>query len=160
MLASAPLMVAQLGALELRTTMITGNLDILSTLRLTSPSTLGELFAQLRSAPPLAVLKLCNKEAADYIMQNMLQHSEDLDYVQDVLTCVGNQKELNPSKLAVLEAFNRRRSLGRLMDLDRPRFAHMTSYRDNDTFVQKSSGNIAADSRLSSAICHFLRRRT
>ena len=166
MLVSAPLMVAQLGAQELRKKMITGNLDILKTLRLSSHSTLGQLFSQLASAPPLSILALCNKEAADSIMRNMLQHSQDLDYVQDVLTTVGSHTQLNPSKFAVLEAFNRRRNFGQFKQghhsivLDRARFAHMASPHDNDTLVRNSSQNHTGNNKASLAICHFFQRET
>ena len=165
LLASAPLMVAQLGALEFRKKMMTGNLDILRKLRLNAPSTVGELLQQLADVPPLALLKLFNKDAGDFIMNNMIQHSGDLDYVQDVLTTVAEHPQLNPSKFAVLEGFNRRRNFGRFklghhsIDLDRLRFSHTATPDDNDSLVPNSSGDYRANSRISSALCHFFQRR-
>ena len=165
LLASAPLMVAQLGALEFNKKMMTGNVDILRKLHLSAHSTVGELLQQLADVPPIALLKLFNKDVGDFIMNNMIQHSEDLDYVQDVLTTVGNHEQLNPSKFAVLEGFNRRRNFGRFkfynhsIDLDRLRFAHVASPHDNDSLRRNSTADYTANSRKSSAFCHFFQRR-
>jgi hypothetical protein len=145
MLAGAPLMVAQLGAQDLKRKMVTGKTDILRSLRLGAPSTVGQVLMQLRDAPPLAILKLCNKEAGTFIANTMVQHLQDLNYVQDVLTCVGSHAELKPSILAIHEGFNRRRSLGRFqqghhsIDFDRLRFAPLATAADNDDFFLNTS---------------------
>ena len=116
MLAGAPLMVAQLGALELRKKMLEGDTQILHRLNLTTPTTVLQVLKWLQKAPPLAILKLCNSETANFLMNNLLQHSDDLDFVQDVLNAVASHSEINPTMQAVLAGFNRRRNLGRFKD--------------------------------------------
>ena len=37
----------------------------------------------------------------DFVKENLLQHAEDLDYIQDVLNVVGSFSELNPTLHAV-----------------------------------------------------------
>ena len=70
-------------------------------------------------------------------MENLLQHSEDLDYVQDVLNIVGSHSELTPTLHAVLAGFNRRRTSGRFKQghpsivMDRLRFSHLASSNDD-----------------------------
>ena len=58
MLAAAPLMVAQLGALEFRKRMLKGDFSILSTIRLEDSMTISEVLKKLRAVSPLAILKL------------------------------------------------------------------------------------------------------
>ena len=59
-LAGAPLLVAQLGALELRTKMLEGSHGELQNYRLGSQTTVAEVLKVLGKMPPLTVLKLCN----------------------------------------------------------------------------------------------------
>ena len=138
MLAAAPLFDAQLGALEIRKEMMLGDVGALRNLRLGATMTVGQVLKQLSKAPPIAILKLCNRATGDAIMESSLQHGEDLDFTQDVLTTVGNRTELNPALHAVLTAFNRRRNTARFksgqqnMDLDCIRFAHTATHNDSD----------------------------
>ena len=59
-LAGAPLLVAQLGALELRTKMLERSHGELQNYRLGSQTTVAEVLKVLGKMPPLTVLKLCN----------------------------------------------------------------------------------------------------
>ena len=167
MLAGAPLMVAQLGAIDLRKKLTTGNTEIIPGLNLEASSTMRQLLEQLKHAPPLAILKLCNKEVSDFITKNMMQHSADLDYVQEVLTTTGNHPELNPSMLAVLEAFNRRRNLGRFqldhqsIDFDRLRFSHLASANDDNSLALSSSRASAVNTTTKRpGTCRFFQIRS
>ena len=68
--------------------------------------------------PPLDILKLCNNEMRAFVIENLLQHSDDLDYIQDVLNVVGWYPDLTPTLHTVLAGFNRRRISGSLrMDI-------------------------------------------
>ena len=58
-LAGAPLLLAQLGALELRKKMMAGDSEVLRTLKLGMKLSVAELIKKLSKAPPLAILKLC-----------------------------------------------------------------------------------------------------
>jgi hypothetical protein len=138
MLVGAPLMVAQKGAQTLRKKMIEGDSQILQNLQMDTPTTLAQVLDQLKAVPPLAILNLCNKEIGAFVTENLLQHSEDLDYVQDVLNVVGSYSELTPTLHAVLAGFNRRRTSGSFKQghqsivMDRLRFSHLASPNDND----------------------------
>ena len=172
MLVAAPLLVAQVGAYELRTKMMVGYINALRGLRIGTTMTVAQLLKQLGSAPPMAVLKLCNKATGDFVMENMVQHSQDLDYTQDVLTAVGNHTELNPTMHAVISGFNSRRNTSRFknrqqsMDLECLRFAHTATPKDSDQQVVKqhqngngSGSNTRRTGDMSQAICRFFQRQ-
>ena len=137
MLVGAPLMVAQKGAQTLRKKLMEGDSQILQNLQMDTPTTLAQVLKQLQSVPPLTLLNLCNKEKGEFVIENLLQHSEDLDYVQDVLNIVGSHSELTPTLHAVLAGFNRRRTSGRFKQghqsivMDRLRFSHLASSNDD-----------------------------
>ena len=113
MLAGAPLLVAQLGALELRKWMLKGDSEVLRNLRLGTHLSAAELLKKLGQAPPLAVLRLCYDQKHYDCSEQMLQHADDLDFVQDILSATGNSPQLNPVLNAVLAGFNRRRRQNR-----------------------------------------------
>ena len=105
-------------------------------------------------------------------MENMVQHSQDLDYTQDVLTAVGNHTELNPTKHAVIAGFNSRRNTSRFknsqqsMDLECLRVAHTATPKDSDHQVvnQRQNGNQNGSNTrrtgdMSQAICRFFQRQ-
>ena len=61
-LAGAPLLVAQLGALELRKRMIQGDPKAMQRYRLGTLTTVAELLNVLGKLPPLSILRLCNQK--------------------------------------------------------------------------------------------------
>ena len=71
----------------------------------------------------------------------MLQHADDLDFTQDVLTATGSNVEINPTLNAVLAGFARRKRSGRFKDgqlnleFDRLRYASTVSPKDGDLQV-------------------------
>ena len=71
----------------------------------------------------------------------MLQHADDLDFTQDVLTATGSNVEINPTLNAVLAGFARRKRSGRFKDgqlnleFDRLRYASTASPKDGDPVV-------------------------
>jgi hypothetical protein len=138
MLAAAPLMMAQQGALDLRKKMLEGDSSILSGLRMEDKMSVAQLLSKLKTVPPLAILKLCNKEVGDFVMDNLLQHSDDLDFVQDVLDLLGVHSALTPTLHAVLAGFSRRKAHGRFkygqmsIAMDRSRYEGLTSPNDMD----------------------------
>ena len=132
--------------------------------------TVAQVLKQLSTAPPMAILKLCNRGAGDAVMESMLQHAEDLDFTQDVLTTVANRSELNPSLHAILSAFNRRRNTARFksgqqnMDLDCIRFAHTATHNDSDVQAKNRQdrsrhSNSRRSTDISQAVCRFFQRR-
>ena len=157
-------MVTQLEALEMRRKMITKDMDVLQRLQLGTTSTVGDLLKQLGTAPPLAILQLCNAEVGKFLKDNMVRQSENLDFVQDMLS-VGAHPELNPAKFTLLEGFNRHRNLGRFkfghqpVDVDRLRFAHTASATDHDRFALSTSRTNSRNTTRSTAECHYYQRR-
>ena len=66
-----------------------------------------------------------------------MQHADDLDYVQELLTSLGERTELNPSMNAVVEAFMRKRFTGRFkragQSVELDTLLHSSSKTVNDT---------------------------
>ena len=141
-LVGAPLLVAQLGALEFREKMLDGDNTILKSLRLGTQSTVGEVIKNLGRASPLAVLQLCFGCQEYDFGENLLQHADDLDFTQDALTAIGESHALNPVLNKVLAGFNRRRRYQRFkcghhtLELDRLRFATTASTLDSDLLAK------------------------
>ena len=82
-LAGAPLLAAQLGAREFRNWMMEGDQQVLSRLCLGSQVTVAEFLKVMSSAPPLAILQLCYGSKGYNVSEHLLQHADDLDFVQD-----------------------------------------------------------------------------
>ena len=165
MLAAAPLMMAQQGALDLRKIMMGGDTSILSELQLEERTTVAEVLDKLKAVPPLAILKLCNKDVGDLVEEYLLQHADDLDFVQDVLDLVGSHSALTPTLHAVLAGFGRRKNHGRFkhgqisIAMDRLRFSHLASPNDKD------DGNVMKTKYRSKVgmpkrICHYFQKRS
>ena len=123
-----------------------GDAHILPSLRLGQQMPLAEFIKQLGRAPPMAVLKLCFGIGQYNFLESMLQHADDLDFVQDVLCASGDSLEVNPILNGVLAGFNRRRRYNRFkyghhtMELDRLRFEHTISEKDSDLQATEVSG--------------------
>ena len=137
-LAGAPILVAQLGALEFRKRMLQGNSSILRTLRMGTFRTVADLLKDLGQIPPLELLRLCYKGRGFDFGESLLRHADDLDFVQEILSATGNSSELNSILNGVLAGFNRRRRHHRFkyahqnLAIDRLRFADTTSPLDSD----------------------------
>ena len=112
-LIGAPLFIAQLGAYEIRQDLISGKEDILGKIGPHTVGTAAEFKKALGQAPPLEIIKFVNKPLFEKLSKGLLQHADDLDYVQDVVTSLGEKTGLNPSMNAVADAFMRKRFTGR-----------------------------------------------
>ena len=152
-LAGAPLLVAQLGALEFRKWLITGDAQVIPSIRLGQQMSAAEFLKQMSLAPPIAVLQLCFGTEKFNVLESMLQHADDLDFTQDVLSAAGDALEVNPTLNGVLEGFNRRRRYKifkfghHTLELDGLRFAHTVSETDSDlqaTEVRDSRGSASS----------------
>lgn len=163
MLAAAPLMMAQLGALEFRKRMLKGDASILSSIRLEDSMTVSQVLKKLGGLPPLTILKLCNKELGDFVMDSLLQHSDDLDFVQNVLDVNGLHSALTPTLHAVLDGFSRRRNYGSFkhnqqsIAMDILRFAHLASPKDRDAVSRNKRNRQSIGGELR-RMCKFFQR--
>ena len=142
-LAGAPLLVAQLDAMEFRNRMVKGDTESLRTLRLGTQTTVAEALKKLSTMPPLTLLQLCYGYEDFDFAAHLLRHADDLDFVQDTLTAVGMSDALNPILNGMLAGFNRRRRFQRFkighhdLELDRLRYAMTATAQDTDAAPTK-----------------------
>ena len=107
MLVGAPLFTAQLGAHKVRKLLSTGG-DI-GKLDLTAVGSAGQFIKSLGKMSPLNVLRLIDETNEKSLTAALLQHADDLDYVQSLLNVIGTEAGVNPAMNAVADAFSRRR---------------------------------------------------
>ena len=165
-LAGAPLLVAQVGDLEFRKRMMTGDINAIKGLHLGSQMTVAELLKTLGKLPPLSFISLCNKELGSFVRDHLLQHGEDLDFVQDVLSATGGNLELNPILNSVLAGFSRRKTYGRFkcgqlnLDFDRLRYANTITPKDSDLLAKEVTQNqkVTPSSSAGKGICKFFQQ--
>ena len=165
-LAGAPLLVAQVGEMEFRKKLLEGDNNLLKNLRLGSETTVAELLKVFGKIPTLSLRHLCNPALGKYVTEHLLQHSDDLDFVQDILSAVGSSEELNPMLNSVLAGFGRRKRSGRFkcgqlnLHFDRIRYANTTTPKDKDMMakdvIQKTSQQQGRTERQT--ICKFFQK--
>ena len=120
---------------------------MLQTLRLGTHLSVAEMIKKMGQAPPLAVLRLCYDQKNFDVSDQLLQHADDLDFVQDTLSTTGNSMQLNPVLNGVLAGFNRRRRHNRFkfgdrtLEFDRLRFAETASELDSDLYATEVGTN-------------------
>ena len=98
--------------------------------------------------------------------EHLLQHGDDLDFVQDVLSATGGNPELNPILNAVLAGFARRKRSGRFkcgqlnLDFDRLRYANTSTPKDSDLAAKEVIQNSTGNNKVSdgSRSCNFFQR--
>ena len=111
MLAGAPLFPTQLGAYKIRKLLSSG--DDLISFDLAAVGTAGQSIKTLGKITTLNVLRIINKTNEEALTAGLLQHADDLDYVQNLLSLIGAEPGVNPAMNAVLDAFSRRHFSGR-----------------------------------------------
>ena len=89
MLVGAPLFTAQLGAHKIRKLLSTGG-DI-GKLDLTAVGSAGQFIKSLGKMSPLNVLRLIDETNEKSLTAALLQHADDLDYVQSLLNVIGTE---------------------------------------------------------------------
>ena len=117
--------------------------------------------------PPLSLLHICNPKIAKYVTEHLLQHGDDLDFVQYVLKATGASKELNPLLNSVVAGFGRRRRHGRFkrgqlnVHFDRLRFADTITENDDDLKVKDFVKNAKDKSKVTNpmSLCRYFQQR-
>ena len=161
-LAGAPLLVAQVGAVDFRKKLLQGDQNATQGLRLGDTITVAKMLKILGRLPPISILQLCNPQVAAWTKEHLLQHANDLDYVQDVLTATGDNTALNPTLNGVLAGFARRKRHGRFkqgqlnLEFDRLRYASTATPKDSDASARDASQE--KKGTTSSQSCHFFQR--
>ena len=114
MLIGAVLLIAQIGAHDIRSRLNAGKSGMLKEVMYdTRRGTAAQFVKFLSQAPMLEVMELISKEKKEQVTEKLLQHADDLDYLQTLVTSLGREPALNPSMNAVEEAYARRRFTGR-----------------------------------------------
>ena len=144
---------------------------VLSKLKLGTYMPAAALLKELSQIPPLTLLQLCYKGKNFNLSEHLLQHADDLDFVQDTITATGKCSQLNPVMNGVLAAFNRRRRFNRFkygnvnLEFDRLRFANTATESDGDHHATEVKGNKnkkenrgGKGSYYSGAVCRFYQR--
>ena len=113
MLIGAVLLVAQLGEHGIRALLSTGEKGSLEAVTGETRGSANHFCEKLAKASPLEILDFVKAPNRVRLTEALLRHADDLDYLQTLISSLGNRNELNPSMNAVCEAFSRRRFSGR-----------------------------------------------
>ena len=153
MLAGAPLFMAQTGAQEIRMQLSRGDDEVFTGGNLATRGTAGQFIKMLSKMSILGILKLINKPRFDEVTELLLQHADDLDYIQSLLNLLGEKPELNPPMNAVSDAFNRRRFTGGFKQenqsvvLDTLLNANTKTPKDDDSLAIKDESSTKRSTR-------------
>ena len=164
-LAGAPLLVAQLTSLEFRKKVLEGDNGLVQNLHMGTWTTVAELLKVFGKIPPLSLLYLCNPEFGKYLSEHMLQHADDLDFVQDILSATAVSTALNPILNSVIAGFGRRKSYRRFkygqlnMHFDRLRYAESETKNDHDIKGKEAQGTPKKRNVDSSLPCRWFQKQ-
>ena len=160
MLTGAALFIAQVGAHKIRRVLTrkrkTGALE---RIRPDSVGTAAHFSKALGQASILEVINFIDKEKGDEIAETLLQHANDLDDVQELLTSLSTKASLNPSLNAVVNAFSRRRfkgcfkTEGQSVELDTLLQQTTKSKKDKESYT-------ASTSRRFDRLCYAFQRES
>ena len=164
-LAGAPLLVAQIGEQEFRKKLLAGDNTPLQSIRGDTWTTVAELMKIFGKIPPMSLLQICNPEFSKWMTEHLVQHANDLDFVQDILSAVGKTKELNPILNSVLAGFGRRKRHGRFkcsqynLPFDQLRFATTATPEDSDLMVTELKSKTSQRSNSGPIVCSYFQKR-
>ena len=108
---------------------------------------------------PLGILRMTDKKRCEVISEKLLQHGDDLDYVQTLLIVLGDRTDINPAMNAVVDAFNRRRFTGRFkmanqsVELDTLLNESTKGVKDGDEAIQQKTKRQEAKPQSTSRPC-------
>ena len=149
-LLGAPLFVAQVGAHSIRGTLNEGERSVLKDMNLATRGTAGQFMKALARAPILEIVRHVNSAKYKKLREALLQHADDLDYTQTLISSVCNEPAVNPSMNAVNDAFLRRRFAGRFkkeggsVELDTLLHQATKGERDDDDMAGRKSAAYVA----------------
>ena len=154
MFIGAPLLVAQVGAHNIRKMLNDGDRSILQNMRLDTRGTAAQFLKALAKAPLLQILERINADRYKEVREGLLQQADDLDFLQTVVTSVHDAPALNPTMNAITDAFNRRRFSGRFrtagrgIEMDTLLYQSTKGAKDDDD-ATSLVGNISGPSQQS-----------
>ena len=132
----AVLFAGQLGAQQLCSLMTKGDKTILENMRPDYYGSAAQFKKALAKAPLLQIVEHVDKARAKEIIDSLQQHTNDLDYLQSLITSASSDPPINPSMNALTDAFKRRRFTGsfqseaRSIELDT--LVHMATKGEED----------------------------
>ena len=95
MLIGAVLLIAQIGAHDIRSRLSQGKPGLLKDIPYDPRRGTALQFIKLLSqAPMLEVMEVICKEKKDVISEKLLQHADDLDYLQNLISSVGRETSI------------------------------------------------------------------
>ena len=154
MFIGAPLLVAQVGAHNIRKMLNDGDRSILQNMRLDTRGTAAQFLKALTKAPLLQILERTNADRYKEVREGLLQQADDLDFLQTVVTSVHDAPALNPTMNAITDAFSRRRFSGRFrtagrgIEMDTLLYQSTKGVKDDDD-ATSLVGNISGPSQQS-----------
>ena len=128
-----------------------GDRKILSDIKPATYGTAAQFLKALGKAPLLQILEITNQQRYKEVWESMLQHEDDLDYLQTLITSANNEPALNPTMNALNEAFTRRwfsgrfRTAGRSIELDTIVNMYTKGEGDDDDKIQQQNKPEAGD---------------
>ena len=154
MFIGAPLLVAQVGAHNIRKMLNDGDRSTLQNMRLDTRGTAGQLLKALSKAPILQIIERINADRYKKLREGLLQQADDFDFLQSVVTSVLESPSLNPSMNAITDAFNRRRFSGRFrtagrgIEMDTLLYQSTKGVKDDDD-ISRPVGNTGVPNQQS-----------
>ena len=124
MLVGAALLVAQVGAHNIRKLLTHGDGAKLANMRPDSRGTAAQFKTALSKAPILRMIEYFDEEKYRDLKECLLQQADDLDFLQGLVNTAIKEPSLNPAMNALNDAFGRRRfskrfkTEGRSLELD------------------------------------------
>ena len=109
----AVLFIAQAGLNNINSILGSGDSEILERLDPTSIGSAAQFKKAVTCSPSLQLIKFANEAKFNVVNESLCQLASDLDYLQSLITSLGNETSLNPSMNAVCDAFSRRRTTRR-----------------------------------------------
>ena len=148
------MLVAQVGAHNIRKMLNDGDRSTLQNMRLDTRGTAGHFLKALSKAPILQILERINADRYKKLREGLLQQADDFDFLQTVITSVHDAPALNPSMNAITDAFNRRRFAGRFrtarrgIEMDTLLYQSTRGAKDDDD-ITRPVGNTSMSSQQS-----------
>ena len=152
MLLGAVLFTAQLGAWQIRSLLTSGKQGVMERIRPDDVGTAAQFSKALAQAPIMEGVKFASKEQEEKLTKVLLQHADDLDYLQDLISSIGKRTALNPSLNAVVQAFSRRR-FGGLFKKE-GQSVELDTLLQQHTITKKDKNPQGVISQTSPRFCH------
>ena len=121
---------------------------ILRHIRSSSVGTAAHFKKALGQAPMLEAMNFIGDKKGEQIAQALLQHADDLDYLQELTSSVAKKSSINPTLNAVVQAYTRRRFKAEGQSVELETLVHQSTKTTKDDDVRTSENNSSRSDRL------------